>query len=163
MGNNKKIVITFAVNMFLLNIQAELLLSPTFHAIYPALHLCRSFWIRLILGFVQFSVMFGCNGLMFALLTDCLYISVTLWICVTSVVSFQLFSSLFSLAVSSYSKCSSRTPPLPLSFVMCPERSEKGSLCTCAGEHLNKCIVFCEKVQLFVSYSKKGKHPQMLV
>lgn len=123
MGNNKKIVITFAVNMFLLNIQAELLLSPTFHAIYPALHLCCSFLflIHLILCFVKFSVLFGCNGLMFSLLTDCLYISVTLLICETSVVSFPLFSSLFSLAVRSYSKCSSRTPPLPLSFVICPE------------------------------------------
>lgn len=39
LGSKKKIVITFAVNMYLLNIQAALLLSPTFHAMYPALRL----------------------------------------------------------------------------------------------------------------------------
>lgn len=68
------------------------------------------------------------------------------------------FSSLFFLAVSSYSKCSSRTPPLPLSFVMCPERSEKGSLCTCAGEHLNKCIVFCGKSSCLFHIPKIHKY-----
>lgn len=99
MGNNKKNV-TLAVNMYLLIIHAELLLSPTFHAIYPALHLIFFFYF-ICFCFVQFSVIwvyvFGCNSLIFALLTDCLYISVTLLIRVTFVVSCKLLFKPFLL------------------------------------------------------------------
>jgi len=53
-----------------------------------------------IFNFYFFSVLFnliclyGCNSLLFALLTGFLYISVTLLIFVTSVVSYKLFSGL---------------------------------------------------------------------
>lgn len=45
--------------------------------------------------------------------------------------------------ISSYSICSSPPPPPILMFSA--QREDKGSVCTCAGEHLNKCTVFVQK------------------
>lgn len=55
-------------------------------------------------------------------------------------------STLFPLNTSSYSKCSSHYKNLNSTYFCLVSREKiKGSVCTCAGEHLNKCIVFVQK------------------
>lgn len=45
--------------------------------------------------------------------------------------------------IGSYGICSSPPPPSILMFSA--QKEDKGSVCTCAGEHLNKCTVLVQK------------------
>lgn len=53
-----------------------------------------------------------------------------------------------------FSICSICHPYTPPSIPMfSAQREDKGSVCTCAGEHLNKCIVFVQKAKKYYSLS----------
>ncbi len=126
--------------------------------IQPSIFSCFLFFISFLFCFVKFHLLYlgiyilYIYSLLFALRTGSLYISVTLLIFVTSVVSYKLLQAFSSFAISSYSKCSNHSPPLTF-LSLCALNEEKKAPYVLVLENTWINVLFFVKTLCFFKYS----------